>query len=65
MKTSNEATEVLPGQITVTRTASGYYLVQIGRLKYTKRFNLSRAEAEALIDELAPLIGGAGAARPA
>jgi hypothetical protein len=52
MKTSNEATDVLPGRVTVTRTASGYYLVQIGRLRYTKRFNLSRAEAEALIEEL-------------
>ena len=52
MKTSTEAVDVLPGQIKIGRTASGYYLVQIGRLKYTKRFNLSQAEAEALLDEL-------------
>jgi hypothetical protein len=53
MKTANTAThDVLPGQIMITRLSSGYYLVEIGRLKYTKRFNLSRAESEALIDEL-------------
>ena len=58
MKTSTEAVDVLPGQIKIDRTASGYYLVQIGRLKYTKRFNLSQAEAEALIEELGRQLAG-------
>lgn len=56
MKTSSEATDVQAGQVTITRTASGYYLVQIGRLRYTKRFNLSPAEAEAVVDELGALL---------
>ena len=54
MKTANAAVpeDVLPGQIKISRAASGYYFIQIGRLKYTKRFNLSPAEAEAIIEEL-------------
>ena len=57
MKTSNEASDdMLPGQIKIIRTASGYYFIQIGRIKYTKRFNLSQAEAEALIDELGAVL---------
>ena len=57
MKTASAALQdPMPGQVIVQRVPSGYYLVQIGRLKYTKRFNLSPAEAEALIDELSRLL---------
>ncbi len=53
MKTATAAQDLAPGIIVVERTASGFYLVQIGRTRYTKRFNLSKAEAQELIEQLA------------
>jgi hypothetical protein len=52
-----DAAQLVPGQIIVTRAPSGYLFVQIGRTKYTKRFNLSPTEARELIEELSALLG--------
>jgi len=45
--------QVPAGQIVVTPHEGGWFLIQIGRARYTKRFNLSRAEASELVDRLA------------
>ena len=52
MKT--EMTHDVPdGQVEITRHSEGeWFLVQIGRSAYTKRFNLRRSEAEQLIERL-------------
>jgi len=49
-------TELADGELTVEanpdRIGQVWYLVSIGRARYVKRFNLSRAEAELLREEL-------------
>jgi hypothetical protein len=50
---------VADGQIRTTPQRNGRLLVEIGRGRYVKRFNLSRAEAE----QLAPLLASYLAAR--
>ena len=54
-KMSNGMTRDIPtGQVEITPHKGGeWFLVQIGRGRYTKRFNISRAEAEQLLSELA------------
>jgi hypothetical protein len=51
--------EVPTGQLKVTplRADASWLLIEIGRGRYTKRFNLSREEATLLLDELAEVIG--------
>jgi hypothetical protein len=50
--TTATAAELPQGTMTIELTPSGYLLVQIGRKRYTKRFNLSLAEAQQLLDQL-------------
>jgi hypothetical protein len=49
---TQDVKDVDPGAVEVTALGTGYYLVQIGRARYTKRLNLSVDEAERLIEEL-------------
>ena len=52
--TRDLAKPMLPqGVVTVEPHGDGWYLVSIGRARYTKRFNLSAAEAAQLLDHLA------------
>lgn len=44
--------DVPEGQVTLTSLGAGWWLVQIGRARYVKRFNLSDAEARQLRDLL-------------
>ena len=44
--------DVLPGQVVVNSSGNGWWFVQIGRARYAKRFNISDAEARALVQEL-------------
>lgn len=41
--------ELPEGQITITPHRDGWYLVQIGRARKTKRFNLTAADAAELV----------------
>ena len=45
-------TELEPGTVQITAHSAGWHLVEIGRQRRTKRFNLSTAEARRLLDAL-------------
>lgn len=53
-----ETADVPTGQVRVDPHGSGWYLIQIGRGRYTKRFNLSDAEIRQLIDKFADVLAG-------
>lgn len=54
------------GIVTVTLNGpNGWYLVQVGRANWTKRFNLSADEAAVLVAELCRTVPGALAAADA
>lgn len=45
------------GQVRTTPQPNGRYLVEIGRARYVKRFNLSHAESTQVLAQLAALLG--------
>lgn len=47
-----KSVDLEPGQVTVTPHGDGWFLVQVGRARYTKRFNLSVDEAAQLAHAL-------------
>jgi hypothetical protein len=50
------------GVVRMTPQSGGKYLVEIGRGKYTKRFQLSHAEATQLYSQLPAIVPGLQAA---
>ncbi len=48
--------DVPDGQVLITPQLSGRFLVEIGRSKYVKRINFSRAEATQLAGKLNELL---------
>jgi hypothetical protein len=53
---TRQATQVPAGIVRATPLAGGWHLIEIGRTKGVKRFNLSDAEARQLIEVLGEVL---------
>lgn|SRR5215467_2167589 len=60
-----ETSELADGTVTVQPHGGGWYLVQVGRRRGTRRFNLTADESAALVAELCRTVPGALAAADA
>jgi hypothetical protein len=55
----NDRPDLLPGELKVSEHKDGtWLLVEIGRGRYTKRFNVSRTEAGELLREIERVLSG-------